>query len=169
MEKRQLPEDYYGTKPATAGKANPADVATTKSIIDAMYECLSGPAGQPRDWERMRTLTLPQAHSIRVGKLPDGSLACKVMLNDEYIRQMDEWLIANGFFETEIHRLEERFGNIAHVFSTYESRRNADDPQPFMRGLNSYQLMNDGARWWIVNVMWQHESPENPLPAKFLP
>ena len=167
----QLPEDYYGSVPSKGVDipARPQDVASTKSIIDAMYECLSGPAGQSRDWNRMKSLCVTRNHSIRTGKLPDGRVACKIMNTDEYIRQMEPWLLENGFFETEIHRTEDRFGNIAHVMSTYESRRNADDPKPFMRGINSFQLLFDGNRWWVINVMWQHESDEFPIPARFLP
>lgn len=117
----------------------------------------------------MKTLCIPEHRSIRTGKLPDGSTAYKMMSPDEYMRQMNDWLLANGFFETEIHRSEERFGHIAHVFSTYESRRKATDPQPYQRGINSFQLLFDGSRWWILNVMWQHETPEFPIPSKYLP
>ena len=164
----KMPDDFYGTAPALKADAAPADVETTQSIIEAMYESICGPAGQPRRWNRIRSLCLPQACFIRVGKLPEGTLGCKVMRTPEYIEQMEPWLLANGFYEKEVHRVEERFGNIAQVFSTYESRRSADDPEPFMRGVNSFQLMHDGRRWWIVNVMWQHESPENPLPPEYL-
>jgi hypothetical protein len=168
---KSYPAEFFGKKPGAAGlpDANPEDVATIESIIRASYETLSGPAGQPRDWDRQRTLFLPEAHSIRTGKLPDGSVACRVMTTSEYIAQINDWLVQNGFFEREIHRVVEQFGNIAHVFSTYESHRNADDPQPFMRGINSFQLLSDGRRWWIVNIMWQHESPEYPIPSKYLP
>ena len=167
---RKVPDDFYGTAPGLERgmTADPEDVASTKSIVVAMYECISGPAGQPRDWGRMRSLCLPEAHSIRVGKLPDGTIGCKIMKTEEYIRQMDAWLVENGFFEREVHRVEERYGDIVHVFSTYESRRRADDSQPSMRGINSFQLMHDGGRWWIVNVMWEHESPENPIPPQYL-
>lgn len=166
----QLPRDYYGEVPSHGQhlEANPNDVVSTLSIINAMYDCLSGPAGQARDWNRMQSLSLAKSHSIRIGKLEDGRLACKVMSNEDYIQQMEPWLVNNGFFEKEIHRVEERFGNIAHVFSTYESRRKADDAVPFMRGINSFQLMHDGHRWWVVNVMWQHESPDLPIPGQYL-
>jgi hypothetical protein len=169
-ESKTLPADYYGKAPSASHglTAKPKDVDSTKAIIDAMYESISGPAGQPRDWDRLRSLCLDEGYSIRTGKLEDGTLACKVMRTEEYIRQMEPWLLANGFFEIEVHRIEERFGNISHVFSTYESRRNANDPEPFMRGINSIQLFYDGKRWWVMNVMWQHESPEYPLPAKYL-
>ena len=74
----------------------------------------------------------------------------------------------NGFFEKEIARRTEQFGHIAHVWSTYESRHTLDDPEPFMRGINSFQLFNDGKRWWILSVYWQHESAEHEIPKKYL-
>ena len=63
---------------------------------------------------------------------------------DEYAEGVGESLEANGFHEVEIHRVTEEYGQIAHAFSTYESRRLASDPEPFARGINSIQLMNDG-------------------------
>jgi hypothetical protein len=37
-----------------------------------------------------------------------------------------------------------------------------------MRGINSIQLFNDGNRWWIVNIYWQQESAEDPIPDMYL-
>jgi hypothetical protein len=74
----------------------------------------------------------------------------------------------NGFYEKEIERRTEQFGQIAHVWSTYESRHSPDDPEPFMRGINSIQLFNDGSRWWIVNIYWQQETPTDPIPPAYL-
>ena len=74
-----------------------------------------------------------------------------------------------GFFEKEVARRVEQFGNIAHVWSTYESRHTNDAPEPYIRGINSIQLFNDGARWWVMNVYWQAETPTGPLPADYLP
>jgi hypothetical protein len=77
--------------------------------------------------------------------------------------------LENGFFEREISRITETFGGVTHRFSTYESRRRAEDPTPFARGINSIQLLNDGRRWWVVTVFWDSERPSNPIPARYLP
>jgi hypothetical protein len=87
---------------------------------------------------------------------------------DGYIARSADYLEKDGFFEKEIARSTQQFGHIAHVWSTYESRHKADDPRPFMRGINSIQLLYDDARWWIVTIYWQHESPEEPIPEKYL-
>ena len=91
------------------------------------------------------------------------------MTPDSYIEGSGASLERNGFFETETHQVVEQFGNIAHVFSTYDSRRNANDPEPFARGINSFQLMHDGSRWFVVSIYWQAESDARPIPKLYLP
>ena len=150
------------------GAAAMKDGASIDSIIAALYDVISGPAGKKRDWDRMRSLFIPGARLIPTGKRQGGEIASRVMTVDDYATANSKFLEENGFFEKEISRRTETFGNIAHVFSTYESRHKADDPKPFARGINSIQLMNDGKRWWIVTVFWQGEGPDNPLPAQYL-
>lgn len=145
------------------------DVTSIDSIVASIYDVISGPAGQKRDWDRMRSLFIPGARLIPTSRQPSGEAATRVLDVEAYIAASGPALETNGFFEKEISRRTELFGNIAHVFSTYESRRKPDDPKPFARGINSIQLVNDGKRWWVVTVFWQAESPEVPLPAKYLP
>ena len=86
----------------------------------------------------------------------------------EFALRATRYFAKEGFYETEAARHADRYGNIEQVFSTYESRH---DPKqaPFARGINSFQLFFDGARWWIVTIFWQPESAENPIPKEFLP
>ena len=153
---------------ATTPPANPADVATMDSIIAAVYDVISGPAKSPRNWDRFRSLFVPGARLIPTGKAPTGEVIARVRTPDEYIQRSAPLLEQNGFFEREISRRVERYANIAHIFSTYESRRAREDEKPFARGINSFQLMNDGKRWWIVTIFWQGEDDKNPLPAEYL-
>ena len=152
----------------SAPAANASDVASMDSIVAALYDVISGPAGKKRDWDRFRSLFIPGARLIPTGKRQSGEIGSRVTTVDDYATANNKFLEENGFFEKEIARRTESFGNIAHVFSTYESRHKAEDPKPFARGINSIQLMNDGKRWWIVTVFWQGEGPENPLPEKYL-
>ncbi|HBB95830.1 MAG TPA: hypothetical protein DC054_10605, partial [Blastocatellia bacterium] len=115
-----------------------------------------------------RSLFVPGARLIPTGARPTGEVGSRVLTPDEYIQRSSPRLEKDGFFEREVSRRLEKFGNIAHIFSTYESRHKADDAKPFARGINSIQLMNDGKRWWIVTVFWQAEDEKNPLPAEYL-
>ena len=147
------------------------DVSSIDAIIKAAYDVISGPAGAPRDWERERALFFPGARLIPTATVPgrnDVDLAPIILDVDGYIERVEPIFAKSGFYETEVARRTEEFGRIAHVWSTYESRHADNDPEPFMRGINSFQLFHDGARWWIVNIYWQHESAEHPIPEKYL-
>ena len=148
-----------------------SDVSSIDAIIKASYEVISGPAGQKRDWERERSLFIPGARLIPTATVPgrnDVDLAPVVLDVEGYIERVEPIFAKAGFYETEVARRTEEFGRIAQVWSTYESRYHPDDPEPFMRGINSFQLFNDGARWWIVTIYWQHEGEKNPIPEKYL-
>lgn len=154
--------------PATPA-ARAADVASPDAIIAAVYDVISGPAGQARDWDRFRSLFMPGARLIPTGARPDGGFGQSVLTAEDYVTRAGPGLERDGFFEREIHRVEERFGPVLHAFSTYESRRTAADPEPFARGVNSFQFFWDGTRWWVTTIYWFAETDEHPLPARYLP
>jgi hypothetical protein len=149
--------------------AAPADVASIDAIIRAAYDVISGSLGEKRDWDRERSLFYPGARLIPTAKpgANDG-LAPQMLDVEGFIARVEQYVTENGFFEKEIARHTEQFGHIAHVWSTYESRHSEDDPEPFMRGINSIQLFYDGNRWWIVSIYWQQESARDPIPQKYL-
>lgn len=147
---------------------DPKDVGSMSGILSALYDVISGPAGQKRNWDRMRTLFIPEARLIPTGKRADGSSGKKVMSLEDYINSSGPVLEKMGFFESEIHRSVDEFGGVVQVFSTYESRKTKEDAKPFMRGINSIQLWNDGKRWWVVTIFWQNETPELPIPEEYL-
>ena len=152
-------------------EASPSDVASIDAIVTAAYEVISGPAGKKRDWDRERSLFLSGARlmptAVEAGT-NDVDLAPQILDVEGYIARVEPLIEKKGFYEKEIARRVEQFGRIAHVWSTYESRHDPSDPKPFMRGINSMQLFNDGKRWWIVSIYWQHESAQHSLPEKYL-
>jgi len=151
--------------------ANPSDVASIDAIIAAAYDVISGPTSKKRDWDRERSLFIPGARliptAVEAGR-NDVDLAPLVLDVEGYIARVEPLFEKNGFYEREIARRVEHFGQIAHVWSTYESRHDPSDAEPFMRGINSIQLFNDGRRWWILSIYWQHESARQPLPERYL-
>lgn|SRR5262249_7732720 len=171
MSKSQRSESKSNVKDRTSNrsKPNPADVASIDAIITAAYDEISGPAGKKRDWDRERSLYYPGARLIPTAKPgANDDLAPQVLDVDGFIARVEPYFAEHGFFEKEIARRTEQFGRIAHAWSTYESRHDPSDPEPFMRGINSIQLFHDGTRWWILNIYWQQESAEHPVPEKYL-
>jgi hypothetical protein len=163
----QSPTPTPAQSPVAATAPRPADVASMDSIIAALYDVISGPPGA-RNWDRFRSLFAPGARLIANGVRPTGEVVSRVMTPDDYAQRNGPFFEKNGFFERESARRIEAFGNIAHLFSTYESRHAREDAKPFQRGINSIQLVNDGKRWWIMTVFWQGEDDKHILPEKYL-
>jgi hypothetical protein len=155
-------------KPVTAPAANPADVSSLDAILAAIYDSISGAKGKTRNWDRFRSLFVPGARLIPTFKRPTGEITTRVLTPEEFVTSSGKFMEEQGFFEQSIANHVETFGNIAQVFSVYEGRHDTADPKPFVRGINSIQLMNDGKRWWVVTIFWQAEDAANPLPKKYL-
>ena len=153
-----------------------ADVDSVDHILAALYDVISGPAHQPRDWNRMRSLFVPGAlliPTVDVPGSPDPRTApardVLLLSLDAFIARSEPRMLAQGFYEHPIHNQVDTFGSLIHVFSTYESRHTPADPQPFARGINSFQLLKDGGRYWIVGNYWASESPTQSIPPQYLP
>lgn len=145
-----------------------AKVATIDTTIETLYSVISGEKGEARNWELFKYLFHKDAKLIPSGNNRQGVVGVRYLSADQYIATSGKWLLENGFFEEEIGRKTDRFGNMAQVFSTYESFRSKSETKPFMRGINSIQLLNDGKRWWIINIYWQGETPQQPIPKKYI-
>ena len=147
-------------------QASPEDVKSPSAVAKASYEAVSSPVGQALNLDRFRSLFLPQAQLISIGQ-KDGKPTTHIMTIKEFAGLIERSIGKEGHFEREIAERIEEYGDIAHVWSSYELRRTAEDPK-IGRGINSIQLMNDGKRWWITGAEWQHETADIPLPAEYL-
>lgn len=147
-------------------------VKTIDAIIEANYECLGGEPGEPRNWELYKYLFHPEGKLIRYEKdFTDGVLRPQFLSPDDYINGIGNWIETKrktGFYEDEAHKVVDVFGNIAQVFSTYQSYHSKDDEVPYTRGINSFQLLYHKERWWILSLFWQRETDELPIPEKYL-
>ena len=142
------------------------DVSSIGSIIDALYEVISGEKGEERDWDRERNLFHPEARLIVIKK-ENNHLETKIMTSDEFIQYAKPFIDKIGFYEYEIARKVEEFGHVVHVWSTFESKYSKEDEKFYTRGINSIQLLNDQKRWWVMNIYWNKETDEFPLPEKY--
>ena len=148
--------------------ARPEDVKSIDAIVLALYDVISGDAGKTRDWNRFRSLFYPGARMIPTGaNAKTGKVGARIATPEDYIKANAPFLEGEGFHEQELSRRVDEFGTIAHVFSAYEARNKLADAKPFMRGINSIQLLNDGKRWWVMTVAWSPETATTPLPDKY--
>jgi hypothetical protein len=145
--------------------AHAGDFDSIESTTRAVYEVISGPAG-PRDWARFRAMFADGGRLIAI-RTTAGVSTPAVMTPDEYAQRAGANFEKNAFYESEVARRVETFGNIAHVFSTYESRRRPNE-KPFARGINSFQLVKDAKGWKVMTILWDSEREGNPIPEKYL-
>lgn len=166
---QSAPAEAARSNPSAAvPAARPADVASVDAIVAALYDVISGDAGVERDWDRFRSLFYPGARMIPTGtNAKTGKVGARIASPDDYIKANEGFLEGEGFHEQELTRHVDSFGTIAQVFSAYEARNKLTDEKPFMRGINSMQLLNDGRRWWLLSVAWSPETAENPLPKRY--
>jgi hypothetical protein len=149
--------------------ARPADVATLDGIMKAYYEVVSGPAGEPRQWDRDHTLYIPEIRFVVISEDANGKTSSHSMTHQEFADETTTALGNNAFYEHEVHRITHRFGNVAHILSTSEHGASPNGPAT-EHSIDSVELFWDGHRWWITNAnIWPGDIPSRPLTKEFLP
>lgn len=154
--------------PAVASEPHADDWASPRSIVQALHETVSAGPGEDRDWDRYRDLFLDGAKfsmAIRSARMP-GIMAATP---EELIDQTEASYASTGFHEIPLVVEIAEFGAMAVVTNSFEVRLRRDDPEPLLRGLNHFQLLHDGERWWIVSNVSTVESTDWKLPKAFDP
>jgi hypothetical protein len=149
-----------------SASAGPEDWASPEAIVHALYEVISADAGEARDWDRYRALFFD---NTRFAVAMDSRIASGIMAmtSEEMVAQTEAAYGSTGFHEKALVTRVEQHGLMASVMSSFEVRLRRDDAEPLMRGLNHFQLLNDGERWWIISNVGVIESESSPLPAEF--
>ena len=129
------------------------DTSSIDSIVNAYYEVVSGPEGFIYDADRDTNI-----HA-------DGALITKVFPDGRFQRHdlsAEQAMISvpydQAFFESEVERRIERYGNIAHVWSEFEMRA-SPEAEPYSGGFNSISLYFKDNRWWISSWSTQYKDP----------
>ena len=146
---------------AAAPQVPASDMAGIDAAIRGVYEVISGPPGQKRDFDKMRSLFAPGATLKATGPkgLRGGTL-------EDYISRNKDILEQKGFTERELGRRTEVWGGLATAWSAYDGR--TADGSFHERGINSFQLVKIDGKWLVASILWQEATPDNPLPANLI-
>jgi hypothetical protein len=142
---------------AAAPAPTKADLAGIDAAIRGVYEVISGLPGQKRDFDRMRSLFAPGGTMKAIG--PKGLHGGSV---EDYIARDKDILERDGFTERELGRRLEVWGGLATAWSSYDGR--TANGSFHERGINSFELVKIDGKWLIASILWQEETPDNPLP-----
>lgn len=150
--------------PATTASACPP-TTTLDELIKAIDEAVSGPGDKDRTC--MRAIMLPEARLTPIRKADDGAFSPRMLTIDDWITAVAKRGSA-VFYERQVKVKSETYGHIAHLWSTYETR-STPDGKADVRGINSIQAVFDGHSWHVLQILWQAETPAEPVPEKYLP
>ncbi|HVG23996.1 MAG TPA: hypothetical protein VND45_07565 [Thermoanaerobaculia bacterium] len=138
--------------PAPPKKAKPGtDEFSIEATVLAVYNVVSGPAGR-RDWNPFKDLFVAGGQVV---SYENGTAT--VTSPDDYATKNKPYFDANGFFQWPVETRVERFSDIAHVTSRFESRHAPTDAAPFARGVAYFELVRSGDRWQVVSMTWQSQ------------
>ena len=149
-----------------AGDPGTEQFSTPDEVIKTMYSVISGPAGE-RDWDLFHSLFTADARMGALHATPEG-VAYAAFTPAQYRERNAPHFLQQGFYEEELHREVHRFGELVHVFSSYQYRFE-EEGDVISRGINSVQLVQTGEGWKIVSLQWNSERPDNPIPTAYLP
>jgi hypothetical protein len=141
--------------------------SSLNSIIHALYKAVDFKKGETPDWKSFTPLFIKNANLVSVKD--DKYLQ---MSPDDFVQRFQEQVtsgLLQNFTEKEIHRITEQFGNIVHVFSTYQSDYIMNDKPHHVRGINSIQLIIQKGHYKVLSIMWYEEDASHKIPDKYLP
>lgn len=143
------------------------DTQTIESTMQSILDVISGPAGKKIDTARWRNLFRGDVKFLIRSKNKEGQMVVRESSVEDYAQNIMPRVEALDFYETVGNLTINRYGDIAQVFMVYETRKKPGEA-PFDKGINSFQLLYDQNRWWIVSLMWQAESSGVPIPKEYL-
>jgi hypothetical protein len=157
-------------RPAHAQYPLADDVASPEAIVTAAYDALARGPGEAFQWDRFRSLFLPQALLIPNTEQTGGTF--RVLTPEAFVEWIDSVTAIGGpqdkgFAEEAIRTEVTRYGDVAQAFSAYQKHFWGDD-HILGRGINAFQLVHHEGRWWIASIVWDEESGAGPIPERHL-
>lgn len=146
------------------------NLTTVDGIIHGLYDAISGPVGQDRDWNSFRNLFAENARMYIAAPDKDSATVLKSITPEEYADRNQTRLSDIGFSEDELYRITNTYGAGTQVFSTYESHyTNKNGEEDLTKGINNIQLYFDGERYFIVSIFWDANAKNIEVPDRYLP
>lgn len=144
-----------------------AQQSSIDAIITDLYDSISFHKDKNPDYEKFKSLFIDGGRLISVKDTTSYTLS-PADYEQSMSNQRESGAVI-AFEETELDRKTEQYGNILHIFSTYQTRLRTPDGTDSARGINSIQLMKKDGSWKVVSLIWYEEDQAHPLPEEYLP
>jgi len=129
------------------------DVDSPDHIVATYYAILSGSASTSRDWQRFRSLFLPEAQFTLMHGREGSHAVAEVEPLERMLSRWDENLAKADVYLKLTDSKTNAFGHMANVWTSFEVRRKLADVKPIATGAESIQIVSDGNRYWIVQIV----------------
>ena len=138
-------------------------------LLEELYEVISFEEGDEPNWNGLQSLFSEYARITRI--TPEGTDHMDPSSFLAMTRNMLELGAYTSFYEFEVARQVRRFGDVAQVWSLYETRRDRSAARALGRGINSIQLIREGEAWRVLGLLWDeiHAGPDLELSQHALP
>ncbi len=142
---------------------NPSDLATVDAVISALYESTRHTSEKPQDWERFRSLFVPNAVLVQAASIGSFEYSIDSFIEEaQYFRDRDP---TEDWYETELARETHQLDDVAHVFSVNVFGPSTEGSQP-KRYTHSFNLVkmdeherrgssvHQSTKWQITSWHW---------------
>jgi hypothetical protein len=151
---------------AVVGSPSIAQQSSPGETLESLYDVISGPVGEERDWDRFRGLFVEGARMTIVVPQDDGTNRIVTLSPEDYIERAGPNLVANGFTEVELDRRTYNYGDMATVLSTYEGIYQSTG-EVMAVGLNTLVIVREGEEWKVASIAWRAADEDWPLERAF--
>lgn len=151
------------TSNAVGQQHESAAVNSIDGIVNEVLATISGDSTVTRDVEKLRMLFTADATLRALAIAPDGSRQLRTFNLEEFARIVRDYYSGTNFYEYELKKTVNEYNGIAQAFQGYEVK----GPRGIEKGINSYQLYNDGQRWWIISILWVSDRNGVELPEEY--
>lgn len=138
---------HVGCGPYTRGAFPILHCMTLDEVIAALYASFSFEERKRPNYELQREIFAPGARLVRVND--EGVFEFDLASFRENLEHMIDSGAMTSFWEKEVWREVQEFGDVAHVLSEYET--------PLFRAVKSIQLFRRDGRWWISAMIWRRD------------
>lgn len=138
---------------------------TPGETLEALYDVISGPVGEARDWDRFRSLFVEGARMTVVVPDEEGTRIINWSPED-YIERAGPNLERIGFTEVETRRETFLYGEMATILSAYEGKR-TDTDETIAVGINTLVIVLEGEDWKVASIAWRAADEDWPVERGF--
>ena len=143
-------------------------LTTAEGVVAELYDLVTFDPGTSPDWDRARSLFLPEAVVV----LRTGPEATSQFTVDGWVADFERFIeqrnvVETGFVEAIVKTKPWIFKDVAHILVLYEAGFPNDERRQY--GIDAFSLVKKEGRWWIAGILNEIPDRDHPIPPELRP